>query len=104
MLTVRSCISKMTDLFPDLQQQLNKLSVYKKPMQFQVTKIEFDGEDDGYVLCDHEDPLQTLTQDDIIEEVQARTWEVIDEDDLVDEITNVVGWCIKSIDYLHVLS
>ena len=103
MLTVRSCISKMNDLFPDLQQQLNKLSVYKKPMQFQVTKIEFDWEDDGYVLCDHEDPLQTLTQDDIIEEVQARTWEVIDEDDLVDEITNVIGWCIKSIDYHEVL-
>ena len=37
------------------------------------------------------------------EEVQARTWEVIDEDDLVDEITNVIGWCIKSIDYREVL-
>ena len=93
----------MNDLFPNLQQQLDKLSVYKKPMQFQVTKIEFDWEDDGYVLCDHEDPLQTLTQDDIIEEVQATTWEASDPDDLVEEITSATGWCGKSIDYCYVL-
>ena len=93
----------MNDLFPNLQQQLDKLSVYKKPMQFQVTKIEFDWEDDGYVICDHEDPLQTLTQDDIIEEVQATTWEASDPDDLVEEITSATGWCIKSIDYCYVL-
>ena len=72
-------------------------------MQFQVTKIEFDWEDDAYVLCDHEDPLQTLTQDDIIEEVQATVWEADDEDDLIEEITSATGWLIKSIDYRHVL-
>ena len=73
-------------------------------MKFQVTQIEFDWEDDGYVICDHEDPLQTLTQDDIIEEVQGKTWEACNADDLVDEITNMVGWCIKSIHYEHVLN
>ena len=34
----------MNDLFPDLQQQLNKLSIRK--MQFQVKQIEFDFTDD----------------------------------------------------------
>ena len=29
MLTVRSCISEMNDFFPDLQQQLNKLTVIR---------------------------------------------------------------------------
>ena len=35
----------MIDFFPDLQQQLDKLSIYKKPMQFQITEIELDFED-----------------------------------------------------------
>jgi hypothetical protein len=30
-------------------------------------------------------------------------WEADDEDDLVEEITCATGWCIKSIDYIHVL-
>ena len=47
-------------MFADTNRQLRKLSIYK-PMQFRVTQIEFDWEDDGYVICDHEDPLQTLT-------------------------------------------
>lgn len=29
MLTVRFCISKMNDLFPDLQQQLDKLTIIR---------------------------------------------------------------------------
>jgi hypothetical protein len=31
-------------------------------------------------------------------------WEADDEEDLVEEITCATGWCIKSIDYRHVLS
>ncbi len=89
-------------MFADTNRQLRKLSIYK-PMQFRVTQIEFDWEDDGYVISDHEDPLQTLTQDDIIEEVQATTWEASDPDDLVEEITSATGWCVKSIDYCYVL-
>jgi len=72
-------------------------------MQFKVTQIEFDWEDDGYFISDHEDPLQTLTQDDIIEEVQATTWEASDEEDLIEEITSATGWCIKSIDFYPIL-
>ncbi len=30
-------------------------------------------------------------------------WEASDEDDLIEEITSASGWCIKSIDYRHVL-
>jgi len=31
-------------------------------------------------------------------------WEADDEDDLIDEISTASGWCIKSIDYRHILS
>jgi hypothetical protein len=31
-------------------------------------------------------------------------WDADDEDDLVEEVTTATGWCIKSIDYRHVLN
>ena len=83
----------MNDLFPDLQQQLNKLSIRK--MQFQVTQIEFDF-DDSFEVENYDQ--------DVIDEVLATTWEASDEDDLIEEITCASGWCIKSIDYRHVLN
>ena len=83
----------MNDLFPDLQQQLNKLSIRK--MQFQVTQIEFDF-DDAFEVENYDQ--------DVIDEVLATTWEASDEDDLIEEITSASGWCIKSIDYRHVLN
>ena len=83
----------MNDLFPDLQQQLNKLSIRK--MQFQVTQIDFDF-DDGF-----EDGIYAQ---EVIDEVLATTWEASDEDDLIEEITCASGWCIKSIDYRHILN
>ena len=73
--------------------QLRKLSIYK-PMQFQVTQIEFDF-DDAFEVENYDQ--------DIIDEVLATTWEASDEDDLIEEITSASGWCVKSIDYVHVL-
>jgi hypothetical protein len=66
-------------------------------MQFQVTQIEFDFEmeDDEYPSDDYQ---QQLTKEVI------GLWDADDEDDLVEEITSATGWCIKSIDYRHVLS
>ena len=83
----------MNDLFPNLQQQLNKLSIRK--MQFQVTQIEFDF-DDAFEVEN--------TDQDLIDEVLATTWEASDEDDLIEKITSASGWCIKSIDYRHILN
>jgi len=87
----------MSDLFPNLQQQLNKLSIYK-PMQFQVTQIEFDFEDSASY-----DKEPGYFQS-IIDETLEGVWEASDEDDLIEEITCATGWCVKSIDYRHVLS
>ena len=67
-------------------------------MQFQVTQIEFDFTDDLY-----EEALDVESQDEIYDEVLGQIWDVEDEEDLVDEITTNYGWCIKSIDYRHVL-
>jgi hypothetical protein len=63
-------------------------------MQFQITDIEFDFTDSFDV--------ENYDQD-VIDEVKATVWEANDEDDLIEEITSASGWCIKSIDYRHVL-
>ena len=63
-------------------------------MNFNVTDIEFDFDDDyanGFDLTfDEEIELRDLT---------LGVWEADDEDDLIEEITAAAGWCIKSIDY-----
>ena len=70
-------------------------------MQFQVTAIEFDFEDDWENL--HPNVLTKQEQEKLTNETIGQIWEADDEDDLVDEITCATGWCIKSIDYRHVL-
>lgn len=67
-------------------------------MLFQVTDIEFD-----FTTDDGEYELQPSKQEQIIDETIGQIWEADDEDDLVEEITCATGWCIKSIDYRHIL-
>ena len=63
-------------------------------MQFQITDIEFDF-DDAFEVENYDQ--------DVIDEVKTTIWEADDEDDLIEEITSASGWCIKSIDYRHIL-
>ena len=65
---------------------------------FQVTEIEFD-----FTTDDGEYELQPSRQEQIIDETVGQIWEADDEEDLVEEITCATGWCIKSIDYRHIL-
>ena len=83
-------------MFADTNRQLRKLSIRK--MQFQVTQINFDFTDDT-----EDFELPPIQQMEIINEVKSTIWDACDEDDLVEEITCATGWCIQSIDYVHVL-
>ncbi len=85
----------MNDLFPNLQQQLNKLSIRK--MQFQVTDIHFDFGDS------FEPSITKEEMDEIVDETFSTIWEAVDEEDLVEEITAATGFCVNSINYQHVL-
>ena len=82
-------------MFADTNRQLRKLSIYK-PMQFRVTQIDIDFEDDNFELSPTE-------QSEIIDDVMSTTWEASDADDLVEEITSATGFCVNSIDYCYVL-
>lgn len=62
-------------------------------MLFQVTEIEFDFDYD----------IHTDEYNRLMNETIGQIWEADDEDDLVEEITCATGWCIKSLDYRHVL-
>ena len=68
-------------------------------MQFQVTQIEFDFDDDV-----SDDPLTDEYKQSLVDETTGGIWEADDEDDLIEEISCASGWCIKSIDYNHILS
>ena len=63
-------------------------------MKFNVTEIEFD-------LNDSLSEEYQLTFDDEIalRDDALGVWEADDEDDLIEEVTTAIGWCIKSIDY-----
>ena len=63
-------------------------------MKLLVTQIEFDFNDslsDDYSL--------TLDEQNSITNDNLGIWEVDNEDELVDKISDTLGWCIKSIDY-----
>ena len=65
-------------------------------MLYQVTEIEFD--------FDADDDFPESQFIDITDETIGMIWEADDEDDLIEEITCATGWCIRSINYRHVLS
>ena len=67
-------------------------------MYSNVTQIEFDFDDDI------DDPLTGEYKQSVVDETLEGVWEACDDDDLVEEITSATGWCIKSIDYVHVLN
>ena len=63
-------------------------------MKLLVTNIEFDFDDESFGY----DPLTKEEENSIIEQTLG-LWDVDSEDELVDKITDTIGWCIKSIDY-----
>ena len=87
----------MNDLFPDLQQQLNKLSIRK--MQFQITKVNFIIDENVY-----DESLTPPTSEELAENYVGEIWEANDEDDLMVEIENDAAHRVDSIDYRIILN
>ena len=73
-------------------------------MRFEITQIEFDFTDDIGDGDTMNDFLTDEYKQEVFDEVVGNIWEADDEEDLTDEITSATGWCIKSIDYRHILS
>ena len=63
-------------------------------MRFNVTDIEFD-------LNDSLSEEYSLSFEEEIElhDSALGIWDTLDEDDLIEQITELSGWCIESIDY-----
>ena len=71
-------------------------------MKYQITSIQFDCSLD----CedDWSESDQIMTEERLNEVYVGQIWDADDEEDLIDEISTASGWCIKSIDYRHVLN
>jgi len=63
--------------------------------KFNVTDIEFDFDDGN----DGESYALTFDEEIALRDSALGVWEADNEDDLIEEITTAIGWCIKSIDY-----
>ena len=63
-------------------------------MKFNVIDIEFD-------LNDSLSEEYSLSFEEEIElhDSALGIWDTLDEDDLIEQLTELSGWCIKSIDY-----
>jgi hypothetical protein len=64
---------------------------------YRITDIEFDFEDSEGMLPYDEQVA-------IVDDVLGITWEASDSEDLVEEITACTGFCVKNVDYCHVLT
>ena len=66
-------------------------------MKLQITDIEFDLTDDCGEYIDTE-----LLQDRLQSVYIGQFWDVTEEDELVDLISNKSGWCVNSIQYKEI--
>ena len=60
-------------------------------MKFNVTEVEFDFDLDYAKL--------TFDEEIEVRDLALGVWDADDEDDLIEEVTEASGVCIKSIDY-----
>ena len=63
-------------------------------MKFNVIGIEFDLNDS----LSEEYPI-SFEEEIELHDSALGIWDTLDEDDLIEQITELSGWCIKSIDY-----
>ena len=70
-------------------------------MQFQITEIEFDCSLDDE---DWSEQDQLETEEFLPTRYIGTIWDADNKEDLIEEISCASGWCIKSIDYRHILN
>ena len=61
-------------------------------MLFKINSVQFDFDDAFGEFTQHH-------YDNVTADTLENLWEAVDGDDLIEEITNIMGWCIKSIAY-----
>ncbi len=69
-------------------------------MLFRVTEIEFDCSLDDEDWTEQD---QLETEEFLPSRYIGTIWDADNEEDLIEEISCASGWCIKSIDFRHVL-
>ena len=65
-------------------------------MLLKLTDIEFDFEDEDGDVLPYDEQVA------VVQSVLDDVWEVYDEDELADVISDDTGWCVKSLDYVEI--
>jgi hypothetical protein len=72
-------------------------------MKYQITDIQFDcsldSDEDDWSESD-----QIVCEERLADAYVGEIIHANDEEDLIEKVSTSTGWCIKSIDYRHVLS
>ena len=73
-------------------------------MKLKITSIQFDFDDDygDFTESDFTEEENELSQeykDNLVESVIGKVYEVEDEDEIADVISDETGWCVLSLDY-----
>ncbi len=66
-------------------------------MKVQITGIEYD-----FQMDNEDDVLPVTYQIELTNETIGKVYEIDDEDDLADVISDETGWCIQTLDYVVV--
>lgn len=65
-------------------------------MLLKLTDIEFDFEDEDGVVLPYDEQVA------VAKSVIGEVYDVTDEDELADVISDDTGWCVKSLDYVEI--
>jgi hypothetical protein len=68
-------------------------------MKFQVTKIVFDFTEVFFVPGA---AIPRQLQEEVVNKTLGQIWEAEDEEDLVEKISNEIGWFVEDIEYRQV--
>jgi hypothetical protein len=77
--------------------------VSKTMMMLQVTEVDFDFDDDYGNVDDEELQIAEDYKNKVVESVVGNVYEVEDEDELADVISDETGWCVRSLNYIQIV-
>ncbi len=69
----------------------------------QVTEVDFDFDDDYGNVDDEELQIAEDYKNKVVESVVGNVYEVEDEDELADVISDETGWCVRSLNYIQIV-
>jgi hypothetical protein len=75
-----------------------------KTLTLQVTEVSFDFDDEDFTVEEQQEVLHSVVGNVFEIEVDDDDDDEVIADALVEEVTDYTGWCVCSLDFIHVLN